>query len=208
MGILISVVKVSVNILLNVMGYADAFPQEERVEFDPYSVEPASGGARVPPAPHWKPRETLHSLIDDTLVQVIRVAGWPKWHTSGHGGQVPRKQECDFASDQLKWCARLDFYRGEPCDDLKNEKWAKVLASLPGYSSVLVKQQNPQSVEAKGNAMEMAVGLAYTCYREFMNLPEGHRIEFRDGMQEKATILWGVVWALPKVGPQGDATHV
>ena len=100
MGILFSVVKVSVNILLNVMGYADAFPQEERVEFDP--VEPASGGARVPPAPQWKPRETLHSLIDDTLVQVIRVAGWPIWHTSGGGGTEPNKKECNFAEHQVK----------------------------------------------------------------------------------------------------------
>ena len=73
---------------------------------------------------------------------------------------------------------------------------AKVLASLPGYSSVLVKQQNPQSLEAKGNAMEMAVGLAYTCYREFTNLPGWHHIEFKDGMQEKGRDMWASLWDL------------
>ena len=44
--------------------------------------------------------------------------------------------------------------------------------------------------------MEMAVGLAYTCYREFMNLPEGHRIEFADGMQETGRDMWAGLWEL------------
>ena len=47
-----------------------------------------------------------------------------------------------------------------------------------------------------GNAMEMAMGLAYACHTNFVHLPKGHRIEFTNGMQEKETLLWGIIWPL------------
>ena len=39
------------------------------------------------------------------------------------------------------------FRRGIQEDDLRNIKWAEMLAHLPGYAGVLAKQQNPSSVE-------------------------------------------------------------
>ena len=94
------------------------------------------------------------------------------------------------------WCARIDFRRGTAADDLRNIKWSEMLAQLPGYAAVLTKQQNPSSLTSMGNAMEMAVGLAYACHTNFVHLPEDHRIEFRNGMQEKGTLLWGISWPL------------
>ena len=113
------------------------------------------------------------------------MAGWPIWHTSGGGGAAPSTKECNFAENKLKWCAWIDFRRGMDEDDLTNREWAEVLSHLPGYASVLATQQNPSSVESRGNAMEMAVGLAYACHTNFVHLPDNHRIEFTNGMQEK-----------------------
>ena len=44
--------------------------------------------------------------------------------------------------------------------------------------------------------MEMAVGLAYACHTKFVHLPEGHRVEFPDRVQERTTMLWSNVWSL------------
>ena len=69
-----------------------------------------------------------------------------------------------------------------------------MLSLLPGYAGVLARQQNPSSVESMGNGMEMAVGLAYTCYKRFANLPPWHRVEFGDGLQEQGIKYWGQLW--------------
>ena len=47
-----------------------------------------------------------------------------------------------------------------------------------------------------GIAMEMAAGLAYACHTNFVHLPQDHRIEFTSGVQEKGTLLWGIIWPL------------
>ena len=41
--------------------------------------------------------ESLYALLDDSLVKVITMAGWPIWYTSGGGGASPKKKECYFA---------------------------------------------------------------------------------------------------------------
>ena len=114
------------------------------------------------------------------------MVGWPTWLSPGGGGEAPAQPRCDFASNKLKWCARLDFRRGLPEDDLLNEVWSEILSKLPLYQAVLRKQQNPSSDEGRGNAMEMAVGLAYTCFVEFKNLEPGHSLEFKTN-HDKAT---------------------
>ena len=141
--------------------------------------------------------ESLYALLHDSLVKVITMAGWPIWYTSGGGGASPNNRECHFAESKLKWCARIDFRRSIQDDDLRNVKWAEMLAHLPGYADVLAKQQNSLSVEGRGNAMEMAVGLAYTCHTRFVNLPEGHRVE-APGSASAAEPSWDamrLVWA-------------
>ena len=44
--------------------------------------------------------------------------------------------------------------------------------------------------------MEMAVGLAYACNTNFAHLPEDHCIQFRKVTQDKATLLWSILWPL------------
>ena len=103
---------------------------------------------------------------------------------------MPSKAQCNFAGDRLKWCARTDIDRGIAADDRRNIKWAELLSHLPGYRSVLRKQQDPSSVISMGDAMEMAVGLSYACHTNFEHLPKGHRVEFSNEMQERAIMLW------------------
>ena len=152
------------------------------------SVQPATRGAAQP--------ADVYERLDETLVQVINMTGWPKWCTSGGGNDEPPRTECDFAVNKLKWCARLDFQRGIASDDLMNVKWAELLLHLPRYASVLATQQDPSSVEGIGDAMEMTVGLAYCCYTNFTNLAEGQQIVFRAEVQEQARIRWAIIWTL------------
>ena len=106
------------------------------------------------------------------------------------------------------WCARIDIRRGTAADDLPNITWSQMLAQLPGYSALLTKQQDPSSLISMGNAMEMAVGLAYACHTNLVHLPDDHRIEFANGMQEKRDFtMERNVASLPTVGPLGDGTH-
>ena len=91
--------------------------------------------------------ESLFALLSDSLVKVITMAGWPIWYTSGGGGASPNKKECHFAESKLKWCTRIDFRRGIQDDDLRNVKWADMLAPLSGYADVLAKQQNLSTLE-------------------------------------------------------------
>ena len=152
------------------------------------AVQPATRGAAQP--------ADVYDRLDETLVEVINMAGWPKWCTSGGGNDEPPRTECDFAVNKLKWCARLDFHRGIAADDLLNIKWAELLSHLPRYASVLATQQDPSSVEGKGNAMEMAVGLAYCCYTNFEHLPEGQQILFHTEVQVQARSRWAFIWTL------------
>ena len=138
----------------------------------------------------------VYTILDRSLVRVIEMAGWPIWYTSGGGRDVPSKAQCDFAQNKLKWCARIDSCRGIVADDLQNTEWAELLEHLPGYRFVLSKQQDPSSVVSMGNAMEMAVGLSYACHTNFEHLPQGHRLEFRNEIQERAIMLWSIMWPL------------
>ena len=91
----------------------------------------------------------LYRIIDELLVKVINMAGWPIWHGPGGGDEAPAQTRCDFGQNK-KWCARLDFRRGLPEGDLTNEKWNEMLSHLPLYEKVLAAQQNLSSEEGKG----------------------------------------------------------
>ena len=101
------------------------------------------------------------------------------------------------------------FVVGTAADDFHNSKWAEILAKLPRCRGVLSKQQNPSSQNSMGNAMEMAVGLAYACYTNFVHLPDDHRIEFTNGMQNTGLTLWAVIWLLfEQLGLSATEDHI
>ena len=138
----------------------------------------ASSASESDATAHGASPESLYARIGVALVKVLNNVGWPIWHTPGGAGGEPPTKVCNFGQSKLQWCARIDFRRGTAADDFLNSKWAQIIAELPGYRALLSKQQNPSSQNSMGNAMEMAVGLAYACYTNFVHLPDDHRIEF------------------------------
>ena len=84
-----------------------------------------------PPAGYEGESKELYHIIDQVLVQAIATTGWPIWITTGEGGDVPKRLDCDFAQYKLQWCARVDFRRGEAADDWMNRKWAELFENLP-----------------------------------------------------------------------------
>ena len=105
-----------------------------------------------------------------------------------------------FMQNKLRNGARIDFYRGAPADDLCNIAWSSWLARLPRYeqlagamwSGATERGQEPLShacVTARGNAMEIAVGLAWAASTGGRYLTEGHAIEWNASPEE-----WKEVW--------------
>ena len=145
---------------------------------------------------HGASPDSLYARIDDDIVKVINNVGWPIWHTPGGAGDEPLTKVCNFADNKLMWCARIDFRRGTAANDLPNSKWFQMIANVPGYRALLSKHQNPSSQNSMGNAMEMAVGLAYACHTNFVHLPDNHRIEFTNGKQKEGATQWAAMWLL------------
>ena len=96
--------------------------------------------------------------------------------------------------------ARIDFYRGTAQDDLCNNTWSNWLGRLPLYerlaghmwSGATEPREAPLSVaclKARGNAMEIVVGLAWAASTDGTNLREGHTIEW-DGSREAWIEAW------------------
>ena len=154
----------------------------------------ASSGSHSDTTDHAASPESLDAITDKALVTVIDMVGWPIWHTPGGAGDEPPTTACNIAENKLMWCARIDFRRDTAANDLPNSKWAQMLAELSGYRALLTKQQNPSSQNSMGNAMEMAVGLAYACYTNFVHLPDNHRIEFSNGKQQEGATQWAEMW--------------
>ena len=106
----------------------------------------ASSGSPSDAPEHVASPESLYAIIDEALMQVLDITGWPIWHTPGGGSDEPSKKACNFVEDKLTWCARIDFRRGTATDDVPNIKCFRMLAQLPGYGAVLTKQQDPSSM--------------------------------------------------------------
>ena len=150
-------------------------------------------------------KATILAHIDD-LLEIASELGYPTWHTTGTGGYrepwpEPGRVELDFETDALGECARLDMLRGVhprkkgdkgfPSDDKGNEEWAEWLAHLCKFEHRLRTNQNPTSLKARANAVEMIVGLAYAAYMCNANLPTDHRLEWRS---EASRMAWAAVW--------------
>jgi hypothetical protein len=72
-----------------------------------------------------------------------------------------------------------------------NLDWALLLGKLPRYRALL--HSRITVTVTMGNAMEMAVGLAYACFTDYRYLPDSHKLVFSN---DKAEALWARFWPL------------
>ena len=119
---------------------------------------------------------------------------WPLWKTIGGGGDVPQSTVHDFKYDTCKGGARVDFYRGRASHDQWNGTWSQWLQRLPRYHDTL--QQDVRSTNMRGNAMEMAAGVAYAASKGADWKGPGHLDWSRDGEVDPVTskLYWECVW--------------
>ena len=106
----------------------------------------------------------------------------------------------DFKWNNVKECARIEFYRGVDGDDWENLAWVRLLARLPRYRRGLAARQNPASIENCGNAMEMIGGLSYAAFTHFRHLPLTSEVTFpyaaRGVLPSQSREIWGTLWPL------------
>ena len=147
------------------------------------------GNPPLPP-PRPQPRQLFDpeavAKLDAALVKAVGI-GWPKWITPGRGTSEPIRTEHDMGYHCLQEGARIDFYRGQASDDWDNEKWKSLYDILPGYQQKC-SGWNPTSVNQRGNAMEVSVGLAYAVFTNGDYLADGHILRLPDG--ERSGPAW------------------
>ena len=123
--------------------------------------------------------------LDAAIMQAWSSGPGVVWISPGTGGHSPRKQRHVFMENKLQHGARIDFYRGTLADDRCNKQWSSWLRRLPCYeqlagtmwSGATQPGEGPSSeacLKARGNAMEIAVGLAWAATTDGRYLREGH----------------------------------
>ena len=70
------------------------------------------------------------------------------------------------------------FTWGKPEDDLINKHWQNWFLAMPGFARYMSMYQDPRSTEARGNAMEIAAGIAYSAAHSGDNFPKWHQLAF------------------------------
>ena len=178
----------------------------------PRQVDPKRPPPLGPPEPGEAPgsasavcASNLIACHQDQALDAAIMEAWSSgpgvvWNSPGAGGDSPSRQRHVFMQNKLRDGARIDFYRGAPADDLCNIAWSSWLARLPRYeqlagamwSGATERGQEALShacVTARGNAMEIAVGLAWAAATDGRYLREGHAIEWSASQEE-----WKEVW--------------
>ena len=136
--------------------------------------------------------EDRYYRIDAALAEAINHDGWPEWFTPGRGNLEPNRRRHSFKHHSFNHSARIDFfYRGKAEDDWQNVDWAILLGHLPRYRALLDCEY--MGTKTMGDAMEMAVGIAYACYTEQRYLPSSHSLVFNT---DTAMALWARIWPL------------
>ena len=116
----------------------------------------------------------------------------PTWHSQGDGSKGPSRVAHKFGWNSLKEGARLDMQRGAVSDDLANAQWNSLLDGLPKYLRFVLGRWGTNLTENnRGNAMEMACGLAYATARHGATLPDGQAITYHSTDSKKA---WAACW--------------
>ena len=138
--------------------------------------------------------------LDAAIMHAWAIGPGIAWISPGTGGDLPQRKRHVFMENKLVHGARIDFYRGTAQDDLCNKAWSNWLGRLPLYerlagdmwSGPTQPREAPLSVaclKARGNVMEIAVGLAWAAWTDGTNLTEGNTIEW-DGSKEAWVEAW------------------
>ena len=130
-------------------------------------------------------------MLDSALAHCVAMP-MPTWHTKGVRGWEPCRTEHNFAVHSLREGARIDMLRGEISDDLGNGDWNHLLRQLPKFRAWVLKTWGSNlNQESRGNAMEMACGLAYATAHGGRNLPVGQSLTFASEASREA---WAACW--------------
>ena len=156
----------------------------------------------------------LEAELERLLLRALD-AGWPQWNINYSDTSLdwsrypPNSVEYGFSFywSKLKYCARIDFFRGTPEEDFENSVWVSdFLDHMPTFDKSF--WQGGSSMKQRGNKMEAAAGVAYAAATDCRFLPA--KVSDLKFPSEQSQRAWAAVWnALESLGlgPTANCTE-